>query len=702
MICGNCQAVVDIPADRVFPGLLLGNDFMIQSEIAAGGMGTVFLAHQISLDVDIALKVLHPQFSSNQAFITDFVKEARNAAQLSHPNIMYVNAVGMDDDIYYIGMELIAGRSVGDILDSQHIIEMDESLRIISAIAVGLEHAWTMKQIVHRDLKPDNIMIRESDQKVKLADLGLARAASEVDYDDDEFNATPQYMCPEAMTCELIDNRSDIYSLGATWYHMVTGRVPFDGDDGMAIAMAHVQEELVPPHRVNPDIPEDYSDIICRMMQKAHEDRYQSYAELLEAIGSYRRMARKRERRRTSARKVMTTTRTDIPVASPPPPPKSAKGLVATMVAVVVLLAGGIAAVLMAPKDPVEAPTSAAAAQQRPQEPTALTPTAKEAQITAAFASRRPAAASAPAPRPAGEFFLDRDEYFPNETISVLHPSIKKGEIAAIFKATVQEPIASGAFKQTATTGFSTMIKKPKTTVGEYYVVLLNEEGKELTPRLRFKVISKRDERPDCGQLVYSNPSLAYLNRKHVAPSAFTVWIRFDQLSGVKQEYLQLRRLGVKDAQPINLDTESRRFGMVKMPSDLAPGEYELRGMVGADAEPGRPYLLQVSIPLKAAPTKMKFAVGEPLTITFADISDSSMRVYCVPVTHRNHHYQTEIKQAPAIQRTVGSTGSGELVINESAGDKWPLKPGEYWCILVPPDSRLVLSKPQKFAITAK
>jgi serine/threonine protein kinase len=286
MVCGQCGGVTEIPTERVYPRVIIGNDFVVESEIAAGGMGTVYRAHQISLDVTVALKVLHPQFSNDPAFIEGFIKEARNAAQLNHPNIMFVVAVGRDLDVFYIAMEFIDGQSVKEMM-GDGVIDVDDSVNIMMKVAAGLDHAWNEKQIVHRDLKPDNIMIRASDGAVKLADLGLASTASDIDYDDDDFNATPQYMCPEVLTFGLIDHRSDIYSLGATWYHMITGQFAFERDSPMEMVRAHVEDELTPPHLVNPNIPPAISSIICRMMAKEHEERYQTHGGLINSMIAY-------------------------------------------------------------------------------------------------------------------------------------------------------------------------------------------------------------------------------------------------------------------------------------------------------------------------------------------------------------------------------------------------------------------------------
>jgi serine/threonine protein kinase len=362
MACGGCGGVITIPEDRIAPGIIVAGDFQVQSLIARGGMGSVYVAHQLSLAVDVALKVLHPELSDNTEFIADFIAEARNAAQLNHPNVMGVTAVGQDQDIFYIAMELIPGSSVSELLE-EGPVEVAEAVRIIRKVAIALNHAWSEKQIVHRDIKPDNIMVRERDRAVKLADLGLARPASELDEKGDEVDATPQYMCPEVMTDDPIDNRSDIYSLGATWYHMLTGRYAFIGDDAMEIVQGHLSGVLEPPGSVNPDVPPSVSAIIVKMMEKRPADRYQSYDELLAAIKFY-----ERETRRSKKRPQASAVDRNIGQEFGQSTPKTAMRII--VIGVICIVVGSIAAFKMTePVDYTNLPAPAPPAPRAPSTP---------------------------------------------------------------------------------------------------------------------------------------------------------------------------------------------------------------------------------------------------------------------------------------------------------------------------------------------
>jgi serine/threonine protein kinase len=391
MVCGQCGGVTEIPTDRVFSRALIGGDFIVESEIAAGGMGTVYRAHQISLDITVALKVLHTEFSNDPNFIQGFIKEARNAAQLNHPNIMFVNAVGKDLDVFYIAMEFIDGLTVTEMMGTG-AMDVDESINIILKVATGLDYAWNEKQIVHRDLKPDNIMTRAEDGEVKLADLGLASPAGDIDYDDDEINATPQYMCPEVMTFGVIDNRSDIYSLGATWYHMITGCFPFERDDALQMAQAHVNEPLVPAHELNDQIPQQISSIICKMMEKAHEDRYQTYQELIDDLKGYQRAERRRRKRasqpgRPANRRKMSASRTGIPpTTTPEPPKKSNLPLIVIMGGVALIIVGVVLSVLLSEPPAPQPPPRAKTTPAKPATPQKdETQAERDARLAAAF-----------------------------------------------------------------------------------------------------------------------------------------------------------------------------------------------------------------------------------------------------------------------------------------------------------------------------
>ena len=287
--CGHCSQIVRVPSSRVAPGCLVG-DFIIQSEIGRGGMGVVYLAHQISLDRPAAVKVLADQYANNAEFVVGFIKEARAAAKLNHPHIVQAYAVGEDEGIFYFAMENIDGETMKSVLKREKIIPVDQAISIIQQIAEALNYAWIEQKLIHRDIKPDNIMLTSSG-RAKLADLGLARVAGDIDdSEDDEVMGTPQYISPEHLTGAPMDVRSDIYSLGATFYHFVTGKFPFEGRTGAEIAQKHITEPLIPPSKVNPAVPECVSRIIEKMMAKNPIMRYQTAESLVDDLRIAKKM----------------------------------------------------------------------------------------------------------------------------------------------------------------------------------------------------------------------------------------------------------------------------------------------------------------------------------------------------------------------------------------------------------------------------
>ena len=281
--CGHCTQEVTVPESRTASGSVIG-EFIILRELGRGGMGIVYLAHQISLDRPAALKILSENYASNAEFVVGFIKEARAAAKLNHPNIVQAYAVGDDDGIFYFAMEHINGETMKMILAQERSISLEKSLDIIEQIAEALEYAWQEEKLVHRDIKPDNIMLT-SNGRAKLADLGLAKVGDDNGAaEGDEVMGTPQYISPEQLTGDALDNRTDIYSLGATFYQFVTGRFPYEGNNAQEISRQHLFGTLVPPAEVNPEIPVEVSNIIVRMMEKEPQNRYQTAAELAEDI----------------------------------------------------------------------------------------------------------------------------------------------------------------------------------------------------------------------------------------------------------------------------------------------------------------------------------------------------------------------------------------------------------------------------------
>ncbi|MCQ2379957.1 MAG: protein kinase [Victivallaceae bacterium] len=287
--CPNCGSAVEVPADYMSPGVVIG-DFLIEQKLGGGGMGAVFKARQLSLDREVALKVLLPEFINDTEYIDGLIHEARAAAKLNHPNIVQAYAVGKEDGIFYFAMEFIRGKTYKQILAERTVLTCQEAVKVISEIASALACAWNEQRLVHQDIKPDNIM-QDANGFSKLADLGLARKASASDTtsNDTEVMGTPQYISPEQLTGVPTDVRSDIYSLGATFYQFLTGRFPYMAETAEEMAQMHVDGNLEPPKLYNPTIPDEVNSIIVKMMARDIDKRYQTPEELLADLEEYKK-----------------------------------------------------------------------------------------------------------------------------------------------------------------------------------------------------------------------------------------------------------------------------------------------------------------------------------------------------------------------------------------------------------------------------
>jgi len=257
--------------------------YKILGKLGSGAMATVYKAKQVSLDRLVALKKLPEKFSQNPQFIERFFAEGRAAASLNHPNIVQAFDVGNEGDMYYFVMEYVEGRSVHDDIVTHKRYKETEAVEIAIQIAEALEHAHE-RGLIHRDVKPKNIMITK-EGVVKLADMGLARAISDVEAAEAEAGrafGTPYYISPEQIRGEKdIGPPADIYSLGVTLYHMVTGSVPFEGKSPSAVMHKHLKSELVPPDHVNPKLSAGISEVIEMMMSKKLKGRYKDCTDLL-------------------------------------------------------------------------------------------------------------------------------------------------------------------------------------------------------------------------------------------------------------------------------------------------------------------------------------------------------------------------------------------------------------------------------------
>ncbi len=260
--------------------------YKISKQLGSGAMATVFLAKQLSLDRLVAIKILPQKFSNNEKFIERFYKEGRAAAQLNHPNIVGAYDVGRAGEHHFFVMEYVDGKTVHDRILKQKRFAEKEAIEVIKQVAKALQHAHN-RGFVHRDIKPKNIMITKRGI-VKLADLGLARAISDEEAAKAEAGrayGTPYYISPEQIRGELnISPAADLYGLGATLFHMVTGRVPFEGKNPSAVMHKHLKSALEPPDHLNPELSAGCAQVIEMMMAKKARDRYRNAEDLLEDL----------------------------------------------------------------------------------------------------------------------------------------------------------------------------------------------------------------------------------------------------------------------------------------------------------------------------------------------------------------------------------------------------------------------------------
>ena len=254
-------------------GMIIAERYEILGKIGTGGMADVYKAKDHKLNRFVAVKVLKPEFREDTTFIRKFRSEAQAAAVLTHPNIVNVFDVGDDNGVYYIVMELIEGITLKEYISKKGRLSVKEATSIAIQVSMGLEAAHS-HGIVHRDVKPQNIII-SMDGKVKVTDFGIARAASSNTISSNVMGSV-HYSSPEQVRGGYSDEKSDIYSLGITMYEMVTGKVPFDGDTTVAIAIKHLQEEMVPPSVFAEDLPHSLEQIILKCTQKSVDRRYQN------------------------------------------------------------------------------------------------------------------------------------------------------------------------------------------------------------------------------------------------------------------------------------------------------------------------------------------------------------------------------------------------------------------------------------------
>jgi serine/threonine protein kinase len=327
----------------------------IQRKLGQGGMGAVYLAHHPGLNRAVAIKVLPGDLALSPEFKERFFREARLAARLEHPNVVQVHDVGEEQGVHYISMQYIEGKSLDGVLKEKKKLTVNESLAITKRVAVALSAASKLG-IVHRDIKPHNILISK-EGVVKVADFGLAK--------DEDSNrsisepgtimGTPYYMSPEQARGEKVDHRSDIYSLGATLYHMLSGRRLFDGGTPVSIVMKQASEEPVAIRDIEPSVPEPVAALLGKLLQKVPDKRFASADDLVRALDGLKQPG---------------ISAVQIPAQAPPPKRKAA--MIALPIAGILFLGIIVGLVLGHKSDKPPAP-----APVKPEEKAAFKPAVK-------------------------------------------------------------------------------------------------------------------------------------------------------------------------------------------------------------------------------------------------------------------------------------------------------------------------------------
>ncbi len=261
-------------------------DYTILRTIGVGGMGEVFVARQNSMEREVGLKILRADLIDDQEYLDRFFQEVRSLAQVEHPNVVQAYETGTEGDVCYFSMEFVPGKDLEYYLDGGKIFREVRGLQIVRDVADALRYAWKKHRLIHRDIKPSNIMLTP-DAEVKLLDLGISKSLSE----DNNITVngvmvgSPNYISPEQAKSESsIDFRADMYSLGATYYNMLTGKTPFSGENAIEVLSHQLSSPIPDPRDINPNVSELSTRLIRKMMAKDKNDRFKSWEEALESI----------------------------------------------------------------------------------------------------------------------------------------------------------------------------------------------------------------------------------------------------------------------------------------------------------------------------------------------------------------------------------------------------------------------------------
>jgi serine/threonine protein kinase/beta-lactam-binding protein with PASTA domain len=349
------------------PPRLFDGRYQLQGRLGSGGMATVYLAEDTSLHRKVAIKVLAERYAEDEQFVERFRREAQSAAGLNHPNIVAIYDRGVAEGTYYIAMEYLAGPTLKDMIDERGGLEPNQAIGFATQILAALRFSHN-HGVVHRDIKPQNVVV-SPDGRLKVTDFGIARAGASQMTEVGSIVGTAQYLSPEQARGEVVGPPSDLYSVGIVLYEMLTGRVPFDGDSAVAIAMKHLSEEPVPPSVYAPGTPRALEQVVLRALAKDAGDRYQTAEEMSADLDRARRGVALSPRTEQMTRVLPPTqtarqTRVEpprsqtrvwdrdeapprrLPPTPPPAPPKRSRWPW-VLLALLVLAAGAVAAVAL-------------------------------------------------------------------------------------------------------------------------------------------------------------------------------------------------------------------------------------------------------------------------------------------------------------------------------------------------------------------
>lgn len=334
-LCKKCGGVIPLRRD-LRPGEIVAG-FEIEEELGRGAMGIVYQARQTNLDREVAIKILSDDSASDEVYVERFFREARAAASLSHPNVVQAYDAGVTEDgIYYFVMEKITGENLELVLNNVGPLNIPQALDVFISVANALSYAWTRNQLSHGDIKPENIIMRLNG-KVKLADFGLARRAKDPELADEDIRATPAYAPPEIIRGDksVPGFKSDMYSFGATAYHILIGHEPFVGTDPMKVCDMQLTEIQTPLARLNPNIPQRLSDLIDALMMKDPEDRPAAWSDVVDELKAIRQELNAPENKKSAGAR-------GVPFPLPLTGKKSAVAAIAAA-AVLILIAAAVA-----------------------------------------------------------------------------------------------------------------------------------------------------------------------------------------------------------------------------------------------------------------------------------------------------------------------------------------------------------------------